>query len=62
MTLAQSRNVTVKGGTFPDSADAFLKVAGEKSGNITIVGIDLTKFKKTVELGEGARPEAVTYK
>jgi polygalacturonase len=62
MTLAQSRNITVKGGTFPDSADAFLKVAGEKSGNITIVGIDLTKFKKTVELGEGARPEAVTYK
>jgi polygalacturonase len=62
MTMAQTRNVTVKGGTFPDSAEVFLKVAGEKSGNITIVGVELTKFKKPLDLGGDVRPGAVTRK
>jgi polygalacturonase len=62
MTMVQSRNVTVTGGTFPDSAKVFLKVAGKESGGITTVGLDLSKFQKPVELGEEVKPDAVIHR
>jgi len=59
ISVLQGRNITVNGGTFPVAADVFLKVAGEKSENINLVGIDLANVKKDVELGENVKPDAV---
>jgi hypothetical protein len=59
ISVLQGRNITVNGGTFPVAADVFLKVAGEKSENINLVGIDLAKVKREVELGENVKPDAV---
>lgn len=62
ISVLQGRSITVKGGTFPAVADVFLKVAGEKSENIHLLGIDLTNAKKAVELGENVKPDAVLRK
>jgi DNA sulfur modification protein DndE len=62
ISVIDGRDITVDGGVFPPGADVFLKVAGEKSENIQLVGIDLTKVKKEVELGENVKPDAVVRK
>ncbi len=59
ISVLQGRNITVNGGTFPSAADVFLKVAGEKSENIQLVGIDRTNAKRDVVLEENVRPDAV---
>jgi DNA sulfur modification protein DndE len=60
VTALQCRNVTVRGGAYPEEPDVFLKVAGEKSENIHLIGIKVARAKKLVELGEGAKAAAVT--
>jgi hypothetical protein len=57
--IIQSRNVIIKGGNYPASADLFMKVFGEKSEQIRLIGIDLHNAKKATELGNGVRPDAV---
>ncbi|MGD1045969.1 MAG: glycoside hydrolase family 28 protein [Bacteroidota bacterium] len=60
--VIQSRNVTIDGGTYPAPADLFLKVIGERSKNIHIVGTDISKARKGIELGTGVNPNAVELK
>jgi DNA sulfur modification protein DndE len=57
--IIQSRNVTIKSGTYPASADLFLKVFGERSENIRLVGVDLKYVKKGVELEKNVKADAV---
>jgi polygalacturonase len=57
--VIQSRNVTVKGGTYPAPADLFLKVFGERSENIHLIGIDLRHMKKGIELEKNVKADAV---
>lgn len=61
MTMIQSRNVTVEGGTFPDWAKVFLSVRGEGSGNIRLVGINLPDGKNAIRFGQGVHPDAVIW-
>jgi polygalacturonase len=59
MTLIQSRSVTVQGGSYPVPANVFLKVDGEKSEHIRLVGINLPKFENAVVLGQNVKRDAV---
>ena len=58
-TIIQSRNITVKGGRYPAPVDLFLKVYGEKSENIRLVGVDCKQAKKEIELEQKVRADAV---
>ncbi|HVN49234.1 MAG TPA: glycoside hydrolase family 28 protein [Bacteroidota bacterium] len=58
-TVIQSRNVTINNGTYPAPADVFLKVFGEKSENIRLIGIDLEQAKKGIELEKDVKIDAV---
>jgi DNA sulfur modification protein DndE len=60
--LIQSKNVTIKGGTYPALSDVFMKVFGEKSENIQILGVDYKQAKKDIELSGNAKADAVTIK
>jgi len=57
--VIQSRNVTIKSGTYPAPADLFLKVVGERSENIRLIGIDLKQVKKGIELEKNVKADAV---
>lgn len=57
--IIQSRNVTIKSGTYPAPVDLFLKVFGEKSENIRLIGVDLKRAKKGIELEKNVRADAV---
>jgi hypothetical protein len=59
INVIQSRNITVNGGTYPAASDIFLKVTGEKSENIRLVGVDFKKAKKGIVLGENVKADAV---
>jgi polygalacturonase len=57
--IIQSRNVAIKGGTYPAPADLFLKVFGERSENIHLSGLDLKHVKKGIELEKNVKVDAV---
>jgi DNA sulfur modification protein DndE len=57
--IIQSRNITVKGGTYPAPADLFMKVYGERSENIRLIGVDLKGVKKGIELETNVKANAV---
>lgn len=60
ITLIQSRNVTVEAGAFRMS-DVFMRVVGEKSEGIKVVGIDFSDERKQIELGENVKSDAVKH-
>jgi polygalacturonase len=57
--IIQSRNVTIKSGTYPASADLFMKVFGERSENIRLIGVDLKYVKRGIELEKNVKADAV---
>ncbi len=57
--IIQSRNITIKNGTYPAPADLFLKVFGDKSENIRLSGVDLRHLKKGIELEKNVKTDAV---
>jgi len=57
--IIQSRNVTITSGTYPASADLFLKVFGERSENIRLIGVDFKNAKKSIELEKDVKADAV---
>lgn len=57
--IIQSRNVAIKGGTYPAPVDLFLKVFGERSENIRLSGVDFKQVKKGIELEKNVRADAV---
>lgn len=59
MTVIQSRRILVKGGTYPGKPEVFLRVEGEKSANIRLVGVDIGGGKQITALGAGVSPGAV---
>jgi polygalacturonase len=59
LNIISSRNVTINGGSYPAPVDVFLKVHGEKSENIRLIGIDLKQAKKTIELDGNVKANAV---
>lgn len=61
MTMIQSRDVTVDGGMFPAIPEVFMKVVGENSNGIRILGVALKKDQKDVELGADVAPGAVKH-
>jgi polygalacturonase len=61
ITVNQSGNIKVKGGGYTNLAGVFLKVDGEKSENIHLIGVDLPKAKNAVQLGQNVRSDAVKY-
>jgi polygalacturonase len=62
ISAIDGRNITVDGGTYPTPADIFLRVLGEKSENIQLVGVDLKNARKVFEVGENAKSGAVLLK
>jgi DNA sulfur modification protein DndE len=58
--VIQSRNVVVNHGTFPAPVDLFMKVVGEKSEHIRLMGVDVHYAKKALELGKNVPSDAVT--
>jgi DNA sulfur modification protein DndE len=57
--VISSRNVTVNGGSYPAATDVFVKVVGETSENIRLIGIDLKQAKKAVVLDANVKTDAV---
>jgi polygalacturonase len=57
--VIQSKNIIIKSGSYPAPADLFLKVYGEKSENIRLIGVDLKNVKKKVELEKNVKTDAV---
>jgi hypothetical protein len=41
------------------ASDPFMRVIGEKSENIRLSGVELGHVKRVVEIGEGAKSDAV---
>jgi DNA sulfur modification protein DndE len=60
-SVIQSRLITVKGGSVPPGAEPVVRVAGDRSGDVTIEGMAKSRFKRPVELGKGVRPDAVRW-
>jgi polygalacturonase len=60
VALNQSSNITLRKVEYSSNASPFLKVDGETSSGIKLVGIDLSKAEKAIQLGEGVRASAVT--
>ena len=58
--IIQSRNVTINGGIYPAPVDLFLKVFGERSDNIRLIGVDSKRAKKGIELDKDVKADAVT--
>jgi DNA sulfur modification protein DndE len=58
-TIIQSRNVTIKNGIYPAPADLFLKVVGDRSENIRLIGVDLRAVKKDIEFEKNVNTGAV---
>jgi polygalacturonase len=59
ITVIQSRNVTVQGGSFPAATDVFMRVLGEKSENIRLVGADVQNAGKIFETRKDVSAGAV---
>ena len=59
VSVSTGKNITINGGTFPPGAELFLKVSGEGSENIRLVGLRNLDVKRVYELGKEVRPEAV---
>jgi DNA sulfur modification protein DndE len=57
--VISSRNVTINGGSYNVPVDLFLKIHGEKSENIRLIGLDLKQVKKTIELDENVKANSV---
>jgi DNA sulfur modification protein DndE len=53
------KNITISGGTFPANTDVFLKVNGEESANIRLVGLGPLNAKRVYELGGEVKRDAV---
>jgi DNA sulfur modification protein DndE len=58
-TVIQSREVTIQGGTYPAPADLFMKVVGERSAMIRLIGVDLTNVKRVTDLDKNVAADAV---
>jgi hypothetical protein len=57
--IISSRHITITGGSYPAPASMFVKVFGETSEHIRLVGVDISKAKKAVELDPGVKSDAV---
>jgi hypothetical protein len=57
--VISSCNVTVNGGSYPSATDMFMKVVGETSENIRLIGVDLKQAKNAVELDANVKVNAV---
>ncbi len=62
ISLNQSRDINIKKFTYSQGVDLFLKVEGEKAGNIMIQDIDFSHAKKDIEIGNNAKVNAVVRK
>ncbi len=60
--VERTRGLDIAGGRVPDAIDTVLSVAGERSGQIRIIGMDLGGRKHPILLGPGVPPEAVVVK
>ncbi len=59
INVIQSRNITINGGIYPAASDVFLKVTGEKSAKIRLIGPEFKNVKKAIELDANVKPDAV---
>jgi hypothetical protein len=59
VTMIQSRNVTLLGGTYPVTKEAFLKDIGKKSEYIRFSGDDFNSSIQTIELRPGVQKDTV---
>jgi DNA sulfur modification protein DndE len=57
--IIQSRNVTIKSGNYRTVAGLFLKVFGEKSDNIRLIGEEFNNMKNKIELEKNVKTDAV---
>jgi polygalacturonase len=62
VSVNQGRNIFLNGITYPQNAEAFLVVNGDKSENIHLKDIDLTLVKKDVEIGKNVKQGAIIRK
>jgi DNA sulfur modification protein DndE len=59
ISVSTGKNITINGGTFPAGAELFLKVEGEGSENIRLVGLRNLDVKRVYELGNEVKHDAV---
>ncbi len=51
MKFNNSKNIEVNKAEYPEQAEVFLKVEGKKTAGIKLMGVDLSKARKELELG-----------
>ena len=61
-SIDNARNITIKHPAYTAGADLFMKVEGKQSENIQLIGADITKTKKSIELGNNVGPNTVVKK
>jgi DNA sulfur modification protein DndE len=59
ITVISSKEVVVKGGTYPSMSEVFLKVFGEKSDKLRLLGVDHKNVKKVIDLDASVKLDAV---
>jgi polygalacturonase len=62
ISLLNSKNVLFDGVKYNDGAELFVKVNGDRNGNISFKNVDTSKTKKKVELGEGVTESVLEMK
>ena len=55
-----SRNVTLRNISGPESESVFIKLQGEKTRDIHLAGPDISRLVDRIQLGEGVQPDAIT--
>jgi DNA sulfur modification protein DndE len=61
VVLDECRDVTVEGVSY-GGAEVFLSVGGERTEDVRLIGLELPKVKKALDLGAKVRPGAVLWK
>jgi len=59
IAIKDSRNVTLDKVSTSNAPDTFLKIDGEKTGEVKLANTDLSRAKTPIEFGKGAREGAV---
>ena len=59
MLLTDARDIRIEDSVSPGRASVFVQVEGKRSGNIRLVGNDLSKMPNPVGLGKGMPAHAV---
>jgi len=60
-SLYDSRNVTMKDISGPESEGVFMRLQGDKTREIHLKGKNISRIKERIDFGTDLKPDAVTF-